>query len=472
MEQSTPLLPIRPAVAAINNSNQQSSPLTLLRPPSWFASSSVAYRARLWELQEYPQERMWSPTELIAMSEYTCGDMNIICTFCDAKLWTGELNAGQKNQFGMCCKNGVVKLPRRMRPPQLLQALFSGKSKNGEVEERSRFFLEHIRKFNSSLSFASIEGAEKNHSLQGGPPSYTVNGSVYHSIGPILRANNQETPKFIQLYFFDTSEDIEARERLGHVGIMSNSKRAKSIITDLQSLIRTVNPYYRNFRQIVENPGYDAMPDFRLILKGPVNTRQHPGCYNLPVSDSADVAAVIINYEVDALSPSGTGDCSRARDIVVYSRHRKLQRIPCFNLHSDPLSYVIFFMHGEPGWDLTLTTTITAVSKKPRKLTAMLYYAYRLMVRDPPTVQHIDQDVLHHGRKLFQQYCVDMFTKIEEQRLNFILYNQAQLRSELYNGLNDALNHRDLLQQQGTSTSDATTHAYWEAHSVTFDVYW
>jgi len=56
----------------------------------------------------------------------------------------------------------------------------------------------------------------------------------------------------------------------------------------------------------------------------------------------------------------------------------------------------------------------------------MNYYAHRLMIR-------LNQDnyILRY-RQLFYQYVVDMFAKIESERLRYIRYNQAKLRSEEY----------------------------------------
>jgi hypothetical protein len=48
-------------------------------------------------------------------------------------------------------------------------------------------------------------------------------------------------------------------------------------------------------------------------------------------------------------------------------------------------------------------------------------------------------NVLHLGKKLLQQYIVDVYAKVEEERLNFIRFNQKQLRAELYQGLRDAI---------------------------------
>lgn len=64
----------------------------------------------------------------------------------------------------------------------------------------------------------------------------------------------------------------------------------------------------------------------------------------------------------------------------------------------------------------------------------MNYYSYRLMARE-----NEDNHILK-CRKLFHQYVVDMYVKIETERLTFIRLNQQKLRSEEYIHLRDALN--------------------------------
>lgn len=64
----------------------------------------------------------------------------------------------------------------------------------------------------------------------------------------------------------------------------------------------------------------------------------------------------------------------------------------------------------------------------------MNYYSYRLMVR-----QNEDNHILK-CRRLFHQYAVDMYVKVETERLTFIRLKQAKLRSEEYIHLQDAIN--------------------------------
>jgi hypothetical protein len=44
-----------------------------------------------------------------------------------------------------------------------------------------------------------------------------------------------------------------------------------------------------------------------------------------------------------------------------------------------------------------------------------------------------------HGKRLFQQFTVDTYIKIESNRLDYISKNQKQLRADLYQGLWDSL---------------------------------
>lgn len=63
----------------------------------------------------------------------------------------------------------------------------------------------------------------------------------------------------------------------------------------------------------------------------------------------------------------------------------------------------------------------------------MDYYAHRIMIRKNE-YNHILQ-----CRTLFSQYIVDMYSKIESERLLFIRLNQKKLRVDNYIHLRDAI---------------------------------
>jgi hypothetical protein len=73
----------------------------------------------------------------------------------------------------------------------------------------------------------------------------------------------------------------------------------------------------------------------------------------------------------------------------------------------------------------------------PQKVSVMQYYSSRLMVCSDLN-SDVPRNLISFGR-LFHQYIVNQYVKMEQQRLNFIRFNQETLRAELYNGLADVL---------------------------------
>ena len=53
-----------------------------------------------------------------------------------------------------------------------------------------------------------------------------------------------------------------------------------------------------------------------------------------------------------------------------------------------------------------------------------------------------------YGKRLFQQYVVDMYIKVESSRLDYIRNHQKQIRANLYQGVVDSL-------QAGENRADA-----------------
>ncbi|GBN20200.1 hypothetical protein AVEN_149932-1, partial [Araneus ventricosus] len=68
-----------------------------------------------------------------------------------------------------------------------------------------------------------------------------------------------------------------------------------------------------------------------------------------------------------------------------------------------------------------------------KKVSMMNFYAYRIMIRNN-SFNHI-----LNTRKLFHQFIVDVYAKIEAERLLYIRLNQNKLRSEEYIHLKDAV---------------------------------
>ncbi|MCP4493928.1 MAG: hypothetical protein GY820_42505, partial [Gammaproteobacteria bacterium] len=65
-----------------------------------------------------------------------------------------------------------------------------------------------------------------------------------------------------------------------------------------------------------------------------------------------------------------------------------------------------------------------------RRVSQLQFYSHRLAIRD-------EFSPIHHGGKLFQQYAVDSYVKVEQNRLEYIKMNQNKLRVDKYHGLMD-----------------------------------
>ena len=116
---------------------------------------------------------------------------------------------------------------------------------------------------------------------------------------------------------------------------------------------------------------------------------------------------------------------------IVVRRHGdfNLQCINDGHRSFDALHFVLLFPSGEDGWSQSLHIvdgrTRTRVSTKE-------YYAYRLHTREGSRIS------LFAASRLFQEYVVMAFAKIENQRLQWVKNNQKVIRADLYNNLRDA----------------------------------
>jgi len=148
----------------------------------------------------------------------------------------------------------------------------------------------------------------------------------------------------------------------------------------------------------------------------------HAGRFNAPTID--DVAIVIV------------GDEFNSRDIVLHRRNNQLQRVSETHRCYDALQYPLLFCRGEDGYHLNIKMrNASSGAETNKKVSAMNFYSYRLMVRQN------EVNYILHCRKLSHQFVVDMYAKIETERLNFIRFNQKRLRSDEYIHLHDTINN-------------------------------
>ena len=120
-----------------------------------------------------------------------------MCDKCGAHFWVDE--ATQKKIYTKCCMNGRIRFDLLNPPNQLMQELFSSKTQQGKM------FQAKIRKFNTSLSFASTIFKSRNLTSPG-PPIVSVEGNIQHKIGSLYN-NPEQTAQFMQCYFYEEGEN-------------------------------------------------------------------------------------------------------------------------------------------------------------------------------------------------------------------------------------------------------------------------
>ena len=109
---------------------------------------------------------------------------------------------------------------------------------------------------------------------------------------------------------------------------------------------------------------------------------------------------------------------------------------------------MINYFNKIKGWSTDLKHDPQFATPKRNSLTLMDYYRYRICIR-----HYIDENnnlhkfnILHYAGKLFQQYLVDAFVKVEGNNINYIRQNQSMLRTDKYLGLMDYINNQAQLE--------------------------
>ncbi|XP_028093750.1 uncharacterized protein LOC114293828 [Camellia sinensis] len=136
-----------------------------------------------------------------------------------------------------------------------------------------------------------------------------------------------------------------------------------------------------------------------------------------------EVAAIII------VDDAGT---ETHRDIIVQKNDGILKRISEIHPSYVQLQYPLLFPYGTDGWRCGISSN-TFSSRSRNNVSIREFYAFRLQHRE------FEGKTLLRGGRLFQQFVVDCYAAIEQTRLNYIKTHQVELRTDLYQGIEDAV---------------------------------
>ncbi|CDP15131.1 unnamed protein product [Coffea canephora] len=235
------------------------------------------------------------------------------CQYCGAQRFHME-------PPNFCCSGGGVSLVSSSMPYDL-RRLFTGEA------EECEHFRRNARTYNNNVAFTSL-GAKYDRELtknRNGLYTFRVQGQVYHFLDGLQ--SRDDTASGIQLYFFDTDEELARR--------VAGSPKLRETTLRLLLHILADNPYAKFFKDLRDVPNLD---DHRIVLNCNVNLDQR--VYNLPTA--SQVAAIW----------TGDGDESTnaSAHIQVYSHSDTSYKIKHFYSCYDSLQYPLLFPCGECGW--------------------------------------------------------------------------------------------------------------------------
>ncbi|KAL3352294.1 hypothetical protein AABB24_020373 [Solanum stoloniferum] len=358
------------------------------------------------------------------------------CEYCGAKRF-------QYESPGFCCSNGTVKLASHEMPTELLNLLL------GDTAE-CKHFRTYIRMYNNMFAFTSLgvkydkELAKRYHGIY----TFRVQGQMYHFIDNVLPSNQQ--PRNLQLYIYD--DDTEMLNRMA-----SSSIADQSVVQKLMNILK-INPYCIFLKSLMQVP---KVPNLYIALN--CDSALNQQVYNLPTV--SEVAAIWLDQQPN--------NSSSTPHIQIYPCSNTNQLVNYYYGCYDPLQYPLLFPFGQNGWHCGIKRVEQICKKKFRSqceneqlpslsnmcsieglldieakvlqkgkrkrddISCREYYCYKFQMRHNEI-----NGVLHSGR-LFQQYSVDEFIKIETQRLDFVSCNQDLFRTDPLQGLIDFHRHGD-----------------------------
>lgn len=175
-------------------------------------------------------------------------------------------------------------------------------------------FIHNIRQYNCLFAFTSM-GANIDRSVNDGrgPPVFKICGQIHHRIGCMLPQDGNP-PKFIQLYVYDTSNEVRNRIQSLTYDDRRGSDIDPSIVQSLADMLDEHNPLTQQFRKARDRLLGAEDEDFVIQIVGPRDG--DPPQYSLPTTE--ELAMLVVgDFSCDSFE----------RDIIVETHARELKQI-------------------------------------------------------------------------------------------------------------------------------------------------
>lgn len=330
----------------------------------------------------------------------------------------GSVRRGGQPVYNSCCKGGKVVIPPFPPRPEPLASLarFGG-------DARCNKFMKNIRQYNCLFAFTSM-GANIDRSLNDGrgPPVFKISGQIHHRIGSLLPPDGSP-PKFIQLYVYDTSNEVANRIQALDRAEASQANLDPTIVEALMCMLDDHNPFVKQFRVARDRLREHDDNEFVIRIVGPRNGDSAQ--YSLPTTEHLAML-VVGDFIADTFQ----------RDIIIQTQSGDLQQISALHPAFMPLQYPLLFPFGERGFQVgVLYEGVQPTSSNTRnKVTMQDYFRYVFHYRHSQPNPYLTYGALSSQAKVDARACID------ENRLFYILDHQKDIRMESLQGITDAVN--------------------------------
>ena len=245
-----------------------------------------------------------------------------------------------------------------------------GDLRNLRLYQTSKDLQKCSRKYNNIFSMSAIGATGYFETKKTGLSNVTLHGRSYHRM---LNGNDDSGP----LRWF-LNDGQYAKNSASEVG--ANLE----IVEKLRLILWDCNPLLKEFKRLAEDPVEEA----RLELS---------------VNSSEEIAAIII---------PDRNDLVKKKTIVCWKKTtNKPTFIQATNPLYMPLHYVLICPLGTPGWN----------SENSKQISMLIFYR-QIILRCK---------TLHMLARLFNEFCVDIFSAIENNRLGWVRHNQQKIMKKM-----------------------------------------
>jgi hypothetical protein len=254
-----------------------------------------------------------------------------------------------------------------------------------------------------------------------GPPVFKICGQIHHRIGSLLPPEGQN-PQFIQLYVYDTSNEIQNRLAALHRDDRREADLDPAIIQSLADMLDGHNSLAQQFRMARDRLAQNDAEEFVIHIVGPRDG--DPPQYSLPATNQLAML-VVGDFTPEAYE----------RDIIIQREAGGLEQISALHPAFMALQYPLLFPYAEAGWQpgVLYTGAAPATENAHVRVTMQDYYCYMFHYRKNEPNPYLCYGALSSQAKVDARACVD------ENRLRYIVQKQADIRMESIQGICDAI---------------------------------